>query len=338
MGRLQGLASSDTALSRRARLGDRGAARQLAARHLDRVTELTTVIDPQRATALARQAFVAALRDHRPFEDALVRAFAGLAATAPDPGAARARLLVLLVEVEHRPLTEAAALVGMAPDAARAVLPDARVMAGLPALARHCRGWGLVAHRGLTDPEHRAGAGHLVLCRRCRERLAELERTRATLLGGTAGVAGGLVATQLLATGGAAAVVGAGAGGALATKALAGLVAAAAGTVLFAGSTAVVLRHPAHGSGPDPAPAVSDPSPRGPGGPGSPGPSAGPRPPVVTAPVEVPPAPIPVSSAPVVPQLRDLPTPLPGLPVPLPTWPVPLPTLPVPPPTLPALP
>ena len=341
MGHLRALASSDTVLSRRSRIGDRGAAQRLAARHLDRVTELAIIVtgDPDRAASLARQGFALALRGRRPLDDALVHAFARLAATTPDPDAARGRLLVLLVEVEHRPVDEAATLLGLGPDTASAMLPHARVLAGLPALARHCRGWGLVSRRGLSEAEHEAGAGHLALCRHCRDRLAELERTRAQLLGGTAGLATGLAAAQLLAAGGSAAVgAGAGAGGVLATKAIAGLVAAAAGTVLVAGSTAAVLQQPPHEAGYSPAPAASEPTPRSTGGAASPGPSAKPLLPGVNVPVQVPPVPIPAASLPALPLPTDLPTTLPALPVPLPalpTLPVPLPTLPVPLPTLP---
>jgi hypothetical protein len=122
---LRSLASSDAVLSRRSRYGDRGAAQRLAARHLDRVTELSAVVGggPEQGAALARRGFALALRGRRPFDDALVTAFGRLAATTPDPDAARGRLLVLLVEVERRPLDEAAALLGLGAETASALLP-----------------------------------------------------------------------------------------------------------------------------------------------------------------------------------------------------------------------
>jgi hypothetical protein len=326
---LRSLASSDAVLSRRSRYGDRGAAQRLAARHLDRVTELSAVVGggPEQGAALARRGFALALRGRRPFDDALVTAFGRLAATTPDPDAARGRLLVLLVEVEHRPLDEAAALLGLGAETASALLPKARAAAALPPLSRHCRGWGLVARRRLTTAERTAGKDHVVLCRRCRDRFAVLERTRAQLLGGTAGLATGLTSAQLLGSGGSL-LTGSGAGGLLGGKAVAGIVAAVGGAVLVTGGTAAVVQQPSHDAGYTPAATPSRAAPStAPACTRCPSPtptSLLPTLPAVQVPVTVPSAGLPLPSA-------SLPAvPLPTLPVPLPTLRLPLPTLPVP--------
>ena len=342
MAGLRGLASSDTVLSRRSRYGDRGAAQRLAARYLDRVNELSAIVGggPEQGAALARRGFALALRGRRPFDDALVTAFGRLAATTDDPDGARGRLLVLLVEVEHRPLDEAAALLGLGTETADALLPGARATAGLPVLSRHCRGWGLVARRGLTTPERTAGEQHVGLCRRCRDRAAVLERTRAQLVGGTAGLATGLASAQLLGSS-ASVLAGSGAGTVLGSKAVAGIVAAVGGAVLAAGGTAAVVQQPSHDANYSPPVTRSVPSPStGPACAACPTPTPAstqlPLPAVrVPVTVPVPALPLPTGSVP----------PLPTLPVPVPTLqlPLPLPTLPLPLPTaltsaLPALP
>ncbi|HUR13559.1 MAG TPA: hypothetical protein VM097_03595 [Mycobacteriales bacterium] len=339
-GLLRAPVSGDTLLSRRSRLGDRGAASRLAARHLERVTELSAVVGggPERGAALAQPGFALALRGTGSFDDALISAFARLAATTDDPDGARGRLLALLVEVEHRSLDEVAALLGLGPEAAHHLLPSARTSAGVPPRSRHCRGWGLVARHGLTPAERHAGQDHLALCRRCRDRFAELERTRAQLVGGTAGLAVGLTSTHLLGGAGAG-FAGSGLGAVLGSKAVAGLVAVVGGAVLVTGGAAAVVQQPSQEAGYGPA--VVSPAPQ-PAGPQScttcPAPRSAPTGtmlpplPTVTVPVTVPPV---VLQPPTVP----LPVPLPALRVPLPALPtLPEPRLPLPPLPLPALP
>lgn len=327
---LRSLATSDSVLTRRSRYGDRGAAQRLAARHLERVSELSAVVGggPEQGAALARRGFSLALRGKRPFDDALVTAFGRLAATTDDPDGARGRLLVLLVEVEHRSLDEAAALLGIGTDTAKALLPGARTTIGMPALSRHCRGWGLVARRGLTTAERTAGEDHVALCRRCRDRLVVLERTRAQLVGGTAGLVTGAVSTQLLASGGSV-LAGGGAGGLLGSKAVAGIVAAVGGAVLVTGGTAAVVQQPSHDAGYTPAvTSVQPSSSAAPTCTTCPAPTPAStllRLPGVQVPVTVPDPALPTASV----------SPLPALPVPVPTiqLPLPLPTLPLPLPT-----
>src|SRR5207248_2863799 len=101
------LLSSDTALVRRSRYGDRAASVRLASRYLDRVVLLASVVGSTTAESaeLAKEGFATAVRIHRPFDDALVEAFGALALS----DASRGRLLVLLVDVEQRPPIEAAA-------------------------------------------------------------------------------------------------------------------------------------------------------------------------------------------------------------------------------------
>jgi hypothetical protein len=335
---LRALASSDAVLSRRSRYGDRGAAQRLAARHGERVAELSAIVagGPDKAAALARRGFALALRGRRPFDDALVTAFGRLAATTDDPDGARARLLVLLVEVEHRPLDEAAALLGLGTETAGALLPTGRSAVGLPPLSRHCRGWGLVARRGLTEAERTAGEDHATLCRRCRERLVVLERTRAQLVGGTAGLATGVASAQLIGAG-SSVLAGGGAGGILGTKVVAGVIAAVGGAVLVTGGTAAVAQQPSHDSGYQPAAVPA--APRATTAPTcrpcpSPTPTSLVRLPTVQVPVTVPSPTLPAPTT-TVPPLPTLPVPLPSLPVPLPS----LPKLPLPLPTaLPKLP
>ncbi|HTL23122.1 MAG TPA: hypothetical protein VL281_03710 [Mycobacteriales bacterium] len=336
---LRSLASSDAVLSRRSRYGDRGAARRLAARHAERVAELSAVVTggSDQTAALARSGFALALRGRRPFDDALVTAFGRLAAATADPDGARARLLVLLVEVEHRPLDEAAALLGLGADTADELLPGARSTTGLPPLSRHCRGWGLVARRRLTEAERTAGEDHVALCRRCRDRLAVLERTRAQLVGGTAGLATGLASAQLIGSG-SSTLTGSGAGGILGSKAVAGVVAAVGGAVLVTGGTAAVAQQPSHDSGYRPAVGPAARPTTAPGCRPCPTPTPTPtsvlRLPTVQVPVTVPSPGLPLPAA-TVPPLPALPVPLPSLPVPLPS----LPQLPLPLPTeLPTLP
>jgi hypothetical protein len=333
---MSGFLGSDGALARRSRYGDSHAARRLAARHLDRISLLASVVadSPDEAAALTRRGFRLSLRGSPPYEDALVRAFGRLAAQRPDAGHAQGRLLVLLVEVEGRPSGEAAALLGLPAATARAMLPAARAATGPAQPARPCRGWGLVSSGStLTGAERAAGQAHLLLCRRCRDRRAAVDRTRAQLLGGSAGVVGAIAATQVVPLGSSAV---AGLGGVLATKGAAAVVATLGTAVLATASTVAVTepagfrpqhRPPAVGT---PAPA-STPASASPGtGPG-PGATVSPGPALPTVPVPVPlPTAVPRSKQPlplptdVLPLPTDLlptsvPLPLPSLPLPLPT-------------------
>ena len=320
------LATCDPVPARRSRYGDRAAQRRLAARHLDRISQLATVISttPEEAEVLARQAFSLALKGSRPFEDALVTAFAELAEALPEADDARGRLAVLLAEVEERPVPEIARLLRLEPRTVEALLPRARAALGSSYPARACRGWALASRKqGLTDAEREAGAAHLALCRRCRERLADVDRTRAQLLGGAGGMVGVAAIAQVIPLGGAAL---GGTGAVLGTKAAVGIIGGLGAAVLATGGTAAVV----HGQQPPhhppanrhvQAPATT-PSPRA---------TRVEQPTPVTNPA---PSPRPTPTT-------LLPLPTPGLPTKVPTdaptqqLPLPLPTLP---PLLPSLP
>lgn len=325
------LATCDAVLVRRAKYGDRRAARRLASRHLDRITLLAAVMgsSSEESIRLARKGFAAALRGARPFEDALVTAFGVLAHELPDADQARARLATLLVEVEQRPRHEVARLLGLTPEGLTTLLPigllptaglpTARAATGWARALRTCRGWALASRRpGLTEAETRAGAGHLALCRRCRDRLAAVERTRAQLLGGSAGVVGAVAAAQLVPWGGAAAT---GAGALLTGKA--GVVGLLGATVLATGG-GVVLADRNQSHRPPTRPASGTPS--EPATPGAPARGTAPG----ATPTSLP------STAPTVAPRAGLPVPLPsgvdrssstdGPALPLPS--IPLPTLP----------
>lgn len=231
---------SDAALVHRSRYGDRGATQRLLARHHARVQQLATAVAPEQPQSVAQQGFSLALRGKRPFDDALVTAFGRLAAAVPG---AQQRLLAELVE--ERPLEQAAALVGLSPDVARAVLQVPTELS-----PRHCRGWGLVARRDrLTLDEQEAADAHLVLCRRCRDRQARLALVRAQAVGGAVLAGAALAATTQALSSGSASGAGVGASGAaagtagpvglLGGKAALALVGVAASGVLATGSATV---------------------------------------------------------------------------------------------------
>jgi hypothetical protein len=319
------LATCDPVLARRSRYGDRAAARRLAARHLDRISQLASVISTSadEAEVLARQGFSLALRGPRPFDDALVTAFGELAAALPEADDARGRLAVLLAEVEDRPIADVARLLRLEPRTVDALLPRARAALGSSYPARACRGWALASRRpGLTDAERQAGAAHLALCRRCRERLADVDRTRAQLLGGAGGMVGVAAVAQVLPWGGAA--VGT-AGAAVGTKAAVGVISAVGAAVLATGGTAVVVEKQA----PHHAPVTRE----------EPAATQAPRP--TDTPATQAPVPRPTTPAPAPTPTTLLPLPTPGLPTKVPTdtptLPIPLPTLPIQLPTLPPL-
>jgi hypothetical protein len=321
------LATCDPVLARRSRYGDRAAARRLAARHLDRISQLASVISTsaEEAEVLARQGFSLALRGARPFDDALVTAFGQLASALPDADDARGRLAVLLAEVEERPVADVARLLRLEARTVDALLPRARAALGTSHPTRACRGWALASGRqGLTDAERHAGTQHLALCRRCRERAAAVDRTRAQLLGGAGGMVGVAAVAQVLPWGGATM---AGAGTVVGTKAAVGVIGAVGAAVLATGGTTVVVKEQAPHRAPvtrDAPTSTEAPAPR------PTGPEQGQ-------------APAPQSPAPSPTPTTLLPLPTPGLPTKVPTdnptlpLPLPLPTLPIQLPTLPPL-
>lgn len=341
---------TDALLVRRSRLGDRRAARLLASRHLERVSTLATVVGvtAPRSAQLAREGFRLALRRRERFDEALLRAFGSLAAAAPDREAAQGRLLALLVDVEQRPVREVAAALGLSPEQAAARRELAGSVTGALLGGKSCRGWGLASgHRALNAAERAAGDAHLALCRRCRERRAQLDQEQRDLVVRAAGVATVIgaadVATLLLAPAGVlAGKAGIAAIGVVGATALAtgGLV--ATGALPFGTSPTAVE---------SPAPADSGPSwdtcgaacavpsaGTGPGGSVTPAPSvsgapSGPVLKIPSAPVaptaprlDVPTLPLPTSLLSPLP--TSIPLPLPSsLPLPLPsTSPIPLPT------------
>jgi hypothetical protein len=186
------LTSPDGLLVRRARLGDRRAARLLASRHLERVATLATVVGvtAPRSAQLARDGFRLALRRPEGFSEALLHAFCSLAATAPDREAAQGRLLALLVDLEQRSPADAAAVLGLSPAEAAARRELTGSVTGALVSGKSCRGWGLASgHRALSAAERTAGEAHLALCRGCRERRAQLDREQRELVVRAAGVA-----------------------------------------------------------------------------------------------------------------------------------------------------
>jgi hypothetical protein len=311
-----------TPQARPSRYAERLATRRLVTRHGDRLELLSTVLGrtPEEARGLARQAVSLARREGRGTEDALTRAFSRLTVTLPDPPEARGRLALLLVDVERRPPDEAARLLDMEADALVEVLASARRTHP----ERACRGWGLASGRpGLTDAERTAGAAHVQLCRRCRERLTAVERVRAQVLGGSAGVVGAVAGAQLIPWGGAA--------GTLVTgKAAAGVIGAVGAAVLATGG-AVAVSH-AQPPRPAPAPAVTRDA--------VPGPTTAPAPRARSVPTRPAPTPAPGPTHVPLPLPSSLPTAVPAAPVPtLPVPHLPVPQLPVVPlPSVPALP
>lgn len=226
------LTCSDPVLVRRARYGDRRAARRLASRHLERISLLATVVgvSQARSAALAREGFALALQARGPFPSALLTAFAGLARAEGEQ--AQGRLLVLLVDLEHRPQAAAAELLGLTYDEAEERRLLVGSISGALAGGKSCRGWGLASGRkDLTAAERTAGDSHRELCRKCRERRAQLDREHRELLVRAAGVAGALGAGQL-----AAITLAPAAGGLLAGKAAAGVIGALGATALATGS------------------------------------------------------------------------------------------------------
>lgn len=318
------------------RYGGRRALRGLRSRHLERLALLGTAVaqTPQESAALAAEALARAARLPGPFDDALVTSFGSLAAAQPAPEAAQGRLLHVLVDLEHRSVDRAGALLALPVDVARDLLARTRTDGRFFTTA--CRGWGLASgSAGLTAAERRAGTHHLALCRRCRERLAAVETARRQLAVRATGTAGVLAAGQIGVAGGAVSI---GVGGLLAGKAAAGIVAALGGAVLATG-TAVAVVPPAGFTPAVHAPAVV-PDTVAPSV--VPAASTPPRPTATSVPSATPsPAGcVALCVPPLVPTAVGIPvlgaSPLPGAPgLPLPTvLPTVLPTLPVPLPTV----
>lgn len=321
--------TSDALLARRARYGDPRALHRLARRHRDRITLLATVVgtNSEQSALLAREVVAPALQTRRPLDDALVMAFGRLAKQASDPDAARGRLLVQLVDLELQPAAVVADLLGLSHPDALQLLAKARSAGASTYPGWECRGWGLVSHRsGLSQAEQQAGDGHLTLCRRCRHRLAAVEKARRDLLVRTTGVAGLLAAGELAAAASAPAAVGL--SGLLAGKAAIGVVGVLGATVLATGGVVAVAEQP-HRARPAPVTSVS--------------PAARPtaQPAVPQAKPALPSTPQPTTSATQPPALQlpvlrstplPLPTAIPLLPLPtlkLPQLPLPLPSLPL---------
>lgn len=196
----------------------------------------------EQAAALAGR--VTAALPGRGDDLALLRAFAGLPeAASPE---ARGRLLVVLVDLDGRPLDDAAALLDLPLEEAHPLLDLART-GGRP-LGVPCRGWGLAAGSGgLTAAEVEAGRDHLALCRRCRDRRTAVDQARRQLLARATGAAGLLGAGQLALAGGALSTgvalsdaLGKAMSGVLGGKAAAGAVAGLAATVLATGAVVAV--------------------------------------------------------------------------------------------------
>lgn len=313
--------------------GRYGAPRLSRTARLDRLALLGAAVgdSPEEAAALAVRASGARTGA------ALVAAFAVLAADRP---AAQGRLLLVLVDLDGRSLEDAAQLLDMPSDQARARLELARPGGRV---APSCRGWGLASGlRGLTPAESDAGAAHLLLCRHCRDHRAAVEAARRQLAARATGTTGLLAAAQVVLAGG---TGGALVGGTLLGKAAIGAVAGFGAAVLATG--AVVAAVPPAGFGPDRTPAVAPvvrPDGRGAASPSG-SPSAAPRPSATSSPGPCSLPCLPADRTPVVggvdavlPGDLEVPLPLPtslpelpGLPLPtlLPTaLPLPLPSLP----------
>jgi hypothetical protein len=216
---------------------------------LARAAALTAVVGrtPQECAELATRALAVTRRG----ELALVAAVGDLARAGEDPVGAQGRLLVLLLDLEQRPPAQTAALLGIEPDAVPGLLAAARTRdGGHP--GQECRGWGLACRPpGQTASERDAGVAHLALCRRCRDRVAAVERQRAVLRQRAAGVAALAGASQLAA---ASTPLSLGAGGLLAGKVTAGLVGALGAAVVATGAAAVVSQQGGAPAVPRPAP------------------------------------------------------------------------------------
>ncbi len=363
--------SHDAQLVERARRGSGRARRRLCRRMRTTLYPLAYAWTghPFSATRAVRVAARSALTDRsRPYGAAVVAALHRQThgAAGPDRGEASAfqRAVTVLCDDRRLPPAAAAMLLGLSAEqvadhhrAGRAALGLGAVETELP----RCAGWPLVSRdpEGLTAAERTAAAGHLELCRTCRDALDARRRARQALRASGVVGGGGAVAVAAIAIDGVLTVAGpatvAGGIGVLGglgvgighlaqphppalpshhRPAPVGVAADRKAPALapkpHRTSAAPAVRRAGAGSAggvvrpaaPSPADTKAPQSSGGPGLPGIPG---------VLPPASAAPAPLPTG------KLLPLPLPLPSLPVPLPTQlitPVPLPTLPVPLPTV----
>lgn len=247
-------------LAARARRGDLQAAAALRHRMSSQARQLALALGvaPREVPAVVRRALSDAVRDaDRPYGSAVVaavqrhggRARTSARSTAPAAPGDLQRAVVVLCDVQGHSHDSAAALLGQPVADVVALHRAARADSGVDAPRESCRGWFLVSRTGdLTPPEQAAAAGHLEICRSCREALDARAAARRLLrtavpVGGTA--AGGVVATLSALGGGSVA---------------AGTVAATTAAVLGAGAL-VAVAPPAAMTAPGPArpAAVSEP-------------------------------------------------------------------------------
>lgn len=351
----------------RARRGDRRAAAALRRRTGPQVHQLAAAlaVDPRSVPALVRHALTDALadddRDYGPAVVAAVQRRAGAVRVRPAasrPSAAPLQQAVaVLCDAQGHSHASAAALLGQPVDRVATLHRAARTALGVDGPQVRCHGWHLVSRRAdLTPPEQEAAAGHLELCRVCRDEVAARalarRRVQAGLpLGGTA--AGGL-AVLLANLGGGSLVAGTTAIGAAAVLGVGALVAVvppagmtAQDPTSFAPATASVPAGPVPTVEPAPPPDAApvpavDPAP--PAGPtptrsgaaptpaGAPSPAPGASPPPAIPLPTSPPIPLPTElpgpTSPPIPPPTELPGPT-SIPLPLPSA-VPVPVLSLP--------
>lgn len=256
--------ADDATLLRRARRGDRRAARLFGHRHAARAVQLVEILvdGDEQSADVAAQVLAAAVAAGVAGDDELVQCAVRVAAPYTRP-AGLGRLVAALVDGDGRTTEEVAALIGC--DTAE--VAELRTLAyadvdSTPMQARDCRGWPLVARsERLTPAERDAANGHLALCRQCRARLDELRQVR-----GKVWVRGGAVSAVVVAdvvslslpAGGA--VAGSGVASVLLGKAGMAIVGATALAVTATSAGIAVTRTaPAHAHR-APAPTVAPPS------------------------------------------------------------------------------
>ena len=269
---------------RRAR---RAAARDAAERAIALVQVLAE------ADADCRQLAAAAVRrclpGRHPSPDDVVRAVVAVAGPTATPDG-WSRLALLLGDVEGRRESEVAELLGTTTTEVAELRAAATAAVGATASrARDCRGWGLVgAHGRLTAQERSAADAHLGLCRTCRLRRAEQQRTRERLLSRSAAVTATVVADVVALS---LPVSGAGAGAGLAAviagKPAVAIVGAAAAAVAVASGGVALARHvpPAGRQLPQPVATTGPSGQSGGGGAADVAPSAAASPPTTAHPV-----------------------------------------------------
>lgn len=253
--------ADDATLLRRARRGDRRAARLFSRRHAARAVELVELLVDDRdvSAQLAAHVIATATADGVAGDDALVQCAVRVAAPVSTTEGL-ARLVVALVDGEGRTEGDVAELIGRSStDVAELRSLAYADVAPLPVRTRECRGWPLVARRDrLTPAEREAATGHLSLCRQCRARLDEQRQTRDKIWvrgGAVSAVVVADVVSLSLPAGGA--VAGSGAASVVLGKAGMAIVGATALAVTATSAGIAVARtNPAHPHR-APAPAVA---------------------------------------------------------------------------------